>query len=136
VGVTTLLPELETAPTSGVIVIEVAPVTCHSKMDVSPSGIAEGLAENWTMKGCPVFAITVGVTVAVTEPASLVAVNVYVLVLAGDTCSSPTAATVPTPWSMVTDVAPPTCHCKSANSPGCMLVGYIEKRSITGSGVG
>jgi hypothetical protein len=120
----------------GVIEIDVAPVTCHCKVAEPPRGMTAGLAEKLTINGCPVTTITVNVTEAVTEPASLVAVKVYVLVLAGDTCSCPAGATVPIPWSIETDVAPPVCHCNIAEPPGCMLVGYIEKRNITGSAVG
>jgi len=94
-----------------------------------------GLAENRLINGRPVTVITVTVTEAVAEPESFVAVKVYVFVYAGDTLSSPSGATAPTPWSMETDVAPPTCHCSVAKPPGTMLVGYTEKRSITGSAV-
>lgn len=43
-GVTNLVPEAETVPGPGVIEIEVAPVTCHCKVTVSPSLITAGLA--------------------------------------------------------------------------------------------
>jgi len=85
------------------------------------------------MYGRPVSGITVNVTDAVVEPPLLVAVNVYVFVLAGDTCSSPDGATAPIPWSIEIVVAPPICHCKVAEPPGFILVGYIEKRGITGT---
>jgi len=130
-----LVPESDTRPTPGVMEMEVAPVTCHCKVDFPPKGMTVGLAENRLIKGCPVSAITVTVTEAVMEPAPLVAVKVYFLVVAGDTFRFPSDATAPTPWSMEMDVAPPTCHCKVAKPPGLMLVGYTEKRSITGSAV-
>jgi hypothetical protein len=115
-----------------VIEIEVAPVTCHCKVAVSPSGITMGLAEKLSIKGRPVSGITDNVTEAVTEPALLVAVSVYIFVVVGDTCSSPAGATVPTPWSMEIEVAPPTCQSNIERPPGVILVGYIEKRIITG----
>lgn len=89
------------------------------------------------MKGCPVCEITVTVTEAVTEPELLVAVNVYVLVVAGETNCVPAGSTAPIPWSMETEVvAPPVCHCNVDEPPGVMLVGYTEKLSINGRAVG
>lgn len=89
------------------------------------------------MKGCPVCGITVTVTEAVTEPELLVAVKVYFLVAAGDIHCVPDGGTAPIPWSMETEVvAPPTCHFNVVESPGIMLVGYTENRSISGRAVG
>jgi len=134
-GVTTLVPEASTVPRLGVIEIEVAPLTCHCKVAVSPSGITVGLAEKLSIKGHPVSEITDNTTEAVTEPALLVAVRVYVFVVGGDTCSSPAPATAPIPWSIEIEVAPPTCQSNLERPPGCMLVGYIAKRDITGRAV-
>ena len=75
-------------------------------------------------------------TDVVVEPELLVAVSVYFLVVAGDIHCVPAGGTAPMPWSMETEVAPPTCHCNVAESPGMMLVGYIEKRKIRGRLVG
>lgn len=89
------------------------------------------------MKGCPVCGITVTVTEAVTEPELLVAVRVYFLVADGDIHCVPDGGTAPIPWSMETEVvAPLTCHCNVVESPGIMLVGYTENRSIIGRAVG
>jgi hypothetical protein len=72
----------------------------------------------------------------VTEPETLVAVNVYFLEVAGDIHCVPDGGTAPIPWSIETEVAPPTCHCNVEESPGIILVGYTEKRRITGRLVG
>ena len=50
-------------------------------------------------------ALTVTVAVAVTDPAVLVAVTVYVVLEVGLTDLVPDAVTVPMPWSMATVVA-------------------------------
>lgn len=83
-GVTDLLPAAGTVPIPEMTTL-LAPVTCHCKVVDSPRGITGGLAEKVSIKGRPDSGITVKVTDAVIGPAALVAVNVYVVVLAGDT---------------------------------------------------
>ena len=62
--------------------------------------------------------VTADVTVSVTEPVmlepSLLAVSVYVVVVAGDTGVVPLGATPPTAGSTVTVVAPETFQLKVA----------------------
>ena len=76
------------------------------------------------------------VTCAVTEPPLLLAVSVYVVVCAGLTVTDDALATLPTPLSMLTAVAPVTDHESVAFWPLEMPAGLAVKEEIAGAGVG
>ena len=56
----------------------------------------------------------------VPKPAALIAVKVYMVVATGVTTLVPVKATLPTPWSMLTEVAPVTLQLSVEDSPAAM----------------
>jgi hypothetical protein len=76
--------------------------------------------------------------VAVLLSAALLAVSVKVVVAPGKTIVLPEEPTVPTPWSIVTDVAFDTLQLKVVELPRLILDGLAMKELITGKlpGVG
>ena len=64
----------------------------------------------------------------------LTAIRVYVVVSEGDTLIAPFNATIPTPWSISTIVAPTTLQLRIVPSPGLIATGLASKYSITGNG--
>src|SRR5664280_2131039 len=73
---------------------------------------------------------TVTVAVAVILPAGATAVRVYVVVVAGVTVVEPVAATLPTPLSMETLVAPCTNQVNVELWPALIVLGLASKRTI------
>jgi hypothetical protein len=94
--------------------------------------------------GFAVKVVTVGsvrvamltVAVAVTDPFTPVAVMVYTVVVVGLTCTVPTSATLPTPWSMLTEVALADCHVSVTLSPELIVVGVALKITVGASAGG
>jgi hypothetical protein len=111
VGVTVLLLVAVTVPMPWSIETEVAPVTFHCRVEDWPVVIVIGLAVKLVIAGTPAWARVI-VAVAVTIPALLLAVRVYVVVVVGDTVLLPDAVTVPIPWSIENEVAPVIFHCR------------------------
>ena len=93
VGLTDLVPDVATVPMPWLIETVVAFVLDQVSVDVAPDAMDVGEALIVTVGGV----MTVTVAVAVTEPAELVAVTVYVVVAVGLTDCVPDAATVPMP---------------------------------------
>ena len=79
---------------------------------------------------------TLTVTNLVTLPPALLAVRVYVVVVAGDTVMVPAAGTLPTLGYIVTEVASEVVHSKVADAPAVMELGEALKAAIFGGGVG
>src|ERR1039458_1810463 len=91
-----------------------------------------GLASKRMICGLPAevtAGLTVTVAVAVTLPAGATAVRVYVVVVAGVTVVEPVAATLPTPLSMETLVAPCTNQVNVELWPAEMVLGLASKRT-------
>ena len=76
---------------------------------------------------------TVTVAEAVTLPETLVAVSLYVVVFAGETVRDVLPVTVPTPLSIVTEVAPLTLHDNVADWPAVMDAGVAAKLTMAGA---
>ena len=76
---------------------------------------------------------TVTIVVAVVLPDALVDVSRYVVVAVGETIVLPEEATLPTPWSMDTDVAFDTTQLRVAEPPGEMVDGLEPKEFTTGA---
>jgi len=98
----------------------VAPVTSQDRVVDCPSLIDAGDAVKLVITG---FEFTVTVTLAVFVPAAFVAVTVYVVVTEGITACDPVSATVPIPWSMLTDVAFALLQLNVAESPAVIVPG-------------
>ena len=81
-------------------------------------------------------AFTVTVIRAVALPPLFVAVNVYVVVAAGETDFDVLLETVPTPLSMLMLVAPEVLHDSVALCPAVITVGVAVKEVITGTATG
>jgi hypothetical protein len=111
----------------------VAPVTSHCSIEEWPTVTTLGLAIKFTTAGFPAAGVTAMVVEAITEPALLVAVKVYLAVSAGDTDFVPDNGTVPIPLSMETEVAPVTSHCRLEELPAVIAFGIAEKCSIAGT---
>jgi hypothetical protein len=71
----------------------------------------------------------------VTEPAELVAVKVYVVVADGLTDLELEATTAPTPWSMLTEVAPDVVQLRVDDWPGWIDVGLAVSVAVGRPGV-
>src|ERR1019366_3249539 len=92
-----------------------------------------GLASKRMICGLPAEVtggLTVTVAVAVILPAGATAVRGYVVVAAGVTVVGPGAATLPTPLSMETLVAPCTNQVSVELWPPVMVLGLASKRTI------
>src|SRR5579884_2548546 len=77
---------------------------------------------------------TLTVVVEVTLPAALVAVKVYVVVVAGETdCVPPSERLLPTPLLMLTVVALSTAHTSVEDWPAMMFCGDDENWMMRGS---
>ena len=78
---------------------------------------------------------TVTVATAVTEPELFEAVRVYVVVWAGKAEMLDRLVTLPTPLSMLTDVAPETFQASVTGLAAAVLVGVAVNEEITGTGL-
>lgn len=116
----------------GVIATLVAPLVAQLKVLLAPEAMLVGLAVNEVMDGKLLDTVTV--TVAVTEPAVLVAVKVYVVVAAGLTDVVPLAATdVNDPGVMATLAAPVVDQPRVLLPPVPMVAGLAVKELMMGS---
>src|SRR5689334_25054801 len=82
--------------------------------------------------GLPVVGVpgpTVTIVVAVTLPVGPVAVRVYVVVVVGETCVEPVAATAPIPGAIETLVAPCTIQVRVELWPAAIVLGVASKRT-------
>ncbi len=138
VGDIAWLPVLATFPIPLSINTEVAPTTFHCKVENCPEKIVEGATEKLTIVGGETkTGPTVKVVVMIACTVPFEAVNVYVVVLAGEICRLPVDATAPIPGSILTEVAPFTDHCMTADCPAVIAGGFILNRVMTGAvGVG
>src|SRR5690242_10273071 len=84
------------------------------------------------MVGPPPPAFTVTVTAREVLPAALIAVSVYVVVVAGETFCDPLACTVPSEL-MLTEVAFWTLHWSVELCPALIVAGVAVKLAITGA---
>jgi len=75
---------------------------------------------------------TVTVTFAELVPAALIAVSVYVVVIAGITVLVPFVATDPTPRSIITAVAPETFQLRTTCPPSLTDTGLAVNKVIAG----
>ena len=107
-------------------------------MELLPALTEDGLAPNEIIDGTDAggggaaAAVTVTVTVFSTEPASLVAVNVYVVVSGGELVALPDAGTEGAPGSIDTVSASETSHSRTVLSPSSILVALALNVLITG----
>jgi len=98
----------------------------------------DGLAVKELINGRPVgvgggvVPVTTTCVVAFTLPVELEAVRVYTVVVVGDTALVPDRATLPMPWSILTEVAPVTVQSSSADCPDEIFDGLALKELITG----
>ena len=129
VGETALLVPV-TAPMELSRLRLVAPVTVHASVLEAPLEMVAGLVVKLEMTG---FCSTVTVACAVTEPARLVAVSVYVVVAEGVTSFDVVPVTTPTALSMLRLLAPETDHESVVLAPTLMFAGLAAKLVIVGS---
>ncbi|MHB8086377.1 MAG: hypothetical protein ACYDHZ_11180 [Dehalococcoidia bacterium] len=111
---------------------DVASVTFHDSVADPPALIVPGLTAKLPREG-GLGLITVIVVDPLAEPDILVAVSVYVVVVAGDTGIVPLDDTVPTSGLMDTPVAPVTSHCKFACCPDVIVGELALKDATTGA---
>jgi hypothetical protein len=123
------LPARGIVPMPPFIEAEVAPVMFHSRVEDCPAVTVPGEAVNEVIIGVPA-ATTDTVVAAVVLPEVPPAVRVYVVFSAGVTSIVPCRETEPTPWSIVTDVAPLTFHCRVDESPARIIPGLLVKDLI------
>jgi hypothetical protein len=131
-----VFPETATAPIPGAMEADVAPLVFQLSVELSPELMLEGLAVKLFItggEGGGGEAETVTVTCLVTLPAALVAVNVKVVVEAGEPVALPEVATAPTPGAIETDVAPVVLQPSVVLPPELMLDGVAVKLLITGN---
>lgn len=83
-----------------------------------------------------IASMTVTVTFAVAPPEALAAVNVYVVVVTGATCTDARLETFPTSLSILNDVAPETFHDNTAAPPAVMAAGDATKDVMIGAVAG
>jgi hypothetical protein len=88
-------------------------VTFHCNVELCPAVILSGVAVKAVITG-RLFGVTVIVAEAVIELAPLVVLRVYVVLVFGATDCVPVEDVVPIPWSIETDFAPLTFHCRVA----------------------
>ena len=123
VGETIFDPFTATAPMPLSSDTEVAFVVDHVSVDELPLTIEVGLAENVAV-GAAAVTVTVAVLLGSGLTATLFAVSVYVVVADGLTPVEPLAASVPTPWSIVTLLTVPSVvHASVEEPPGAIDVG-------------
>jgi hypothetical protein len=116
----------------GVMAMLVAPVVAQLSVLLEPEVMLAGLAPKELITGL-VVAFTVIVTVAVFEPALLVAVSVYVVVAVGLTLVEPVAdVEVNVPGVMAILVAPVVVQLRVLLEPEFMPVGFAAKEAIEG----
>jgi hypothetical protein len=131
------LPDAGTDGAPGITDMDVAPVTLQLNVELPPAVIPVGLAVNELITGTETgAAATVTVTCRVTEPAELVAVNVYVVVAAGEQVALPDAGTDGAPGITDMDVAPVTLQLNVELPPAVILTGLAVKELITGTETG
>jgi hypothetical protein len=106
-------------------------VIFHCKLDDPPALIVLGLAVKLLIDGNPGNVTTI-TTDAVTEPALLLAVIVYVVDVFGDTSLVPATSTRPMPWFILTDVAPVTFHNRVDVPSELIADGLLLNAMITG----
>jgi hypothetical protein len=80
------------------------------------------------------FGVTITVAEEVAEPAPLIALRVYVVLVLGATNCVPAEDVVPIPWLIETDFAPLTFHCKVAVCP-CVIAEGLTSNDFTTGGV-
>jgi hypothetical protein len=127
-----VVPDRATVPIPWSMVTDVAPLTFHRSSVDCPAVITPGTALNDVITGVPVGTIDI-VAVAVTGLPPFDAVSIYVLLSDGDTLRVPDVLTVPTPWLIVTTVAPVTAHCRVEDCPALIAPGVAVKDPITGA---
>lgn len=131
VGLTVAEPfsvEVDT-PISGVMLMLVAFVDVHVRVDDEPSAMVVGVALIDTVGRL----LTVTVTLPDTLPDTLLAVSIYVVVTVGDTEYVPLIAlTAPTPWSIIADVAPEMFQLNVELPPSVIVAGLAVYEFITG----
>jgi len=134
VGLTLVEPFAEAeVKLPGVMEMLVAPAVDQLSELLAPEVIVMGAAENELMAGLPPLLVTVTVAVAVTEPALLVAVNVYVVVAVGLTLVEPLAAVeVKVPGVIETLLAPVVDQLRVA-LPELKLAGFAENEPMAGA---
>ncbi len=94
---TSRVPEIGTTPTPWFMETEVAPVTFHCSIEEYPTLTLSGLAVKLTITGSPADGVTFMVVETLTDPELFVAVNVYMVVVVGDTALVPASGTEPMP---------------------------------------
>jgi hypothetical protein len=137
-------PVFATLPIPGWMFTVVAFETFQLKVEDDPAVILPGDILNELIAGRPVEDSPVPVLAlvpvpataicveAVVSPAALVAVRIYVVVVAGVTALVPLTATFPIPLSRLTLLAPLTVQLRVELPPGFMLVGLALNEAITG----
>jgi hypothetical protein len=127
VGDTVLLPDAVTVPMPWSIeTTGFAPETIHCRFVDCPELMVPLLAIKPFITGDPGWP-TVSIAVAVAEPALLVAVRVYVVVEVGETVGVLFKEGEPTPLSMEIEVAPLIFHCRVADCPVVIVLGFAVK---------
>jgi hypothetical protein len=135
-GLTLILPLADVdVNVPGVIVMFVAPEVAQLSELAPPGAIVEGLAVNVLIDGTLV-PVTVTAAVAVAEPATFLAVSVYVVVVDGLKDVEPVAEVdAKFPGVMVTLVAPEVAQLSVVLVPEMMFVGLAEKDAMLGAAV-
>jgi hypothetical protein len=108
---------------------DVAFVVVQLNVLVPPRLIGFALAVKVTV-GAAIFTVAVLVLV----PATLVAFNVYVVLVAGDTTIDPLSAVLPIAGLKLTDEASLAFHVRVLGAPRLIVVGFAEKVAGGGSG--
>ncbi len=133
VGVTSVVPELDTEPMPLFIETVVAPPTLQISAAVCPDEIVPGEIVNNVIVGSADDWVTVTVAEVITLPLELVAVKVYVVVAEGVTVRIPEAGTAPMPLLIEMALAPETFHCKVEDCPAIIVPGLALKDNIVGN---
>jgi hypothetical protein len=119
----------------------VAPVISQLSMELLPASISGGSALNILITGASfVPEDTVAAATPLTDiwhladefPAALLAVSIYMVVTVGETVVEPLKATLPTPWSINTLLAPLTDHERVQTPPASMIAGLAVNVLTTG----
>ena len=117
----------------GVMLILAAPTVTQLSVLMEPEVMPLGLAVKELISGLPAV-FTVTVSVAVAEPAALLAVRVYVVVTVGLMLVEPLAAAeVYVPGEMLIFAAPAATQFSVLLEPELILAGFAVKEAIVGT---
>ncbi len=121
------------APVLALITTEVAPLTVHANVAVSPGPIEAGVAAKAPITGNGSGVVTVTAAERVALPPALVAVSTYVVVALGVTTRL-VPVTAPMPGAIVTRSAPVVAHVSVTGVPANTVAGAAAKEAIVGNG--